>query len=211
MIALAGADGVGRNRHAFDHAVRIAFQDAAIHERAGVAFVAVADDVLHVAGGLGHRAPLQSGRITAAAAPAQAALGDLLDHVLWASFRSARSAAPCSRRAQCSRRSFPDRCGRSSPARRAPADRSARAGCIADSATGSPPRLAAMLLRVLGVHVLVEYLFGIHQHQRAGGAQAHAAGAAHQILFLRLPYGRGQAPPSACQSAGSGNQSPCRR
>ena len=82
MIALACAHGIGRDGHAFNHAMRIAFQNAAIHERAGVAFVAVADHVFQVAAGLGHRAPLQAGGIAAAAAPAQSAFGDLLDHAV---------------------------------------------------------------------------------------------------------------------------------
>ena len=56
--------------------MRDRFPDAAIHECAGVALVAVADDVLQVAAGLGHRAPLQAGGIAAAAASAQPALGD---------------------------------------------------------------------------------------------------------------------------------------
>ena len=89
-VALARAHGVGGDGHAFDHAVGIAFQDAAVHERAGVALVAVADHVLHVAAGLGYHAPLQAGGITAAAATTQAALGDLLDHAVWASSRPTR-------------------------------------------------------------------------------------------------------------------------
>ena len=43
--ALVRAHRVGRDGHAFQHAVRIAFQHAAVHERAGVALVGVADDV----------------------------------------------------------------------------------------------------------------------------------------------------------------------
>ena len=46
MIALLRADRVAGDGHAFEHAVRVALQDAAVHERAGVALVAVADDVL---------------------------------------------------------------------------------------------------------------------------------------------------------------------
>ena len=60
-VALAGADGVGGDRHALEHPVRVALQDAAVHERAGVALVGVADHVLLRAGGLGDRAPT-SGR-----------------------------------------------------------------------------------------------------------------------------------------------------
>ena len=47
--APAGADGVRGDHHAFHHAVRIAFEHAAVHERAGIAFVGVANHVFHVA------------------------------------------------------------------------------------------------------------------------------------------------------------------
>ena len=47
--ALVGADGAGGDGHALDHAVGERFQQHAVHERAGIAFVAVADDVLLVA------------------------------------------------------------------------------------------------------------------------------------------------------------------
>jgi len=49
-VTLVGADRVGCDGHAFDHAMRVALEDAAVHERAGVAFVPVTEDVLHVAG-----------------------------------------------------------------------------------------------------------------------------------------------------------------
>jgi hypothetical protein len=40
---------------------------------------------------------------------------------------------------------------------------------------------------VAGIHMLIECLFRVHQHQRPGGAGAHAAGAADEhILALRL-------------------------
>ena len=58
--ALLRADRVGGDRHAFEHAVRIALQHAAVHEGARVAFVGVADDVLLLLAGLGDRAPLQA-------------------------------------------------------------------------------------------------------------------------------------------------------
>ena len=59
--------------------MRIALQHAAVHEGAGVALVGVADDVLLRALALGDRRPLQPGRVTRAAAAAQAALGDGVD------------------------------------------------------------------------------------------------------------------------------------
>ena len=73
MIALLRAHGVGRDGHAFQHAVRIAFEHRAVHERAGIAFVGVADDVLFLLAGLGHGAPLEARGIARAAAPAQPA------------------------------------------------------------------------------------------------------------------------------------------
>ena len=74
-VALAGVDGEGRDGHALEHPVGVALEDAAVHERAGVTLVGVADDVLLVAGGLGHGGPLEAGREAGAAATAQAALG----------------------------------------------------------------------------------------------------------------------------------------
>ncbi len=47
--ALVGPDRVGGDAHPFDDAVGERFQQHAVHERAGIALVAVADDVLHVA------------------------------------------------------------------------------------------------------------------------------------------------------------------
>ena len=74
-VAFAGADGVGGDGHAFEHAVRVALEHAAVHEGAGIAFVGVADDVFRVVPvGLGDRAPLQAGGKAGAAASAQAAL-----------------------------------------------------------------------------------------------------------------------------------------
>ena len=77
-IALLRADGVPGDGHPFQHAVRIAFQHAAVHERARVAFVRVAHHVLHRRGLLGDQFPLEAGRIARAAASAQPALLDLL-------------------------------------------------------------------------------------------------------------------------------------
>jgi hypothetical protein len=42
-VCLGRADRVGGEGHAFDEAVRVAFDDGAVHERAGVALVGVAD------------------------------------------------------------------------------------------------------------------------------------------------------------------------
>ena len=75
---LIGADGAGGDHQALEHAVRIAFHHAAVHERAGVAFVGVADHVFLRAFLPARRLPFAAGREAAAAAPTQAGLGDFL-------------------------------------------------------------------------------------------------------------------------------------
>ena len=59
--------------------MRVALQDAAVHEGAGVALVGVADDELSLGRLLGDGGPLQPGRVAGAAAAAQAAPRDLRD------------------------------------------------------------------------------------------------------------------------------------
>ena len=51
-IAFIGADGIGGNHHAFQDRMGIAFQDAAVHKRAGVAFIGIADNIFFIAFGL---------------------------------------------------------------------------------------------------------------------------------------------------------------
>ena len=80
-VALVGADREGGDRHALEHPVRVALEDAAVHEGAGVALVGVADDELPRALGLVDRAPLEAGGVAAAAPAPQARGRDLLDHV----------------------------------------------------------------------------------------------------------------------------------
>ncbi len=72
-VAVVGADRVGGQRHALDHAMRIRLQHGPVHERAGIAFVGIADHIFLLARHLGHGRPFQTGRIAAAAAAAQAA------------------------------------------------------------------------------------------------------------------------------------------
>ena len=79
--ALARPHSVGRNGHAFQHAVRIALQHAAVHERAGIALVRVADDVLLLARRLGDRAPFEAGGVSCPAAAAQSALENRIQDV----------------------------------------------------------------------------------------------------------------------------------
>ena len=79
-VAHRGADRVRGDGHALDHAVRVAFQHAAVHEGAGIAFVGVADDefrrrLADCAGQL----PFPPGGETGAAAAAEAGNPHRLD------------------------------------------------------------------------------------------------------------------------------------
>ncbi len=60
-VAFVRADGVAGDEHAFQNGMRVAFQNAAIHERAGISFVGIADDKLAVAWGQAGEAPLHPG------------------------------------------------------------------------------------------------------------------------------------------------------
>ena len=81
-VALVGIDGITSDAHGFQDGVGIAFQHGTIHERAGVAFVGVADHVL--VGGLvdSSELPLEAGGEAGAATAAQAGLGDFFDDLL---------------------------------------------------------------------------------------------------------------------------------
>ena len=75
---MIGADRERGDRHSFENAMRIAFEHRSIHERAGVPFVRITDDVLAIAGRFRDGSPLESGRIAGAAASTQAALRHFL-------------------------------------------------------------------------------------------------------------------------------------
>ncbi len=81
-VADGGAQGDGGEGHALDHAIGVAFHETAVHERPGVAFVAVADDVFLIGFLLRHEPPLAPGRETGAAAAAQAGGFDFRQHEL---------------------------------------------------------------------------------------------------------------------------------
>jgi len=55
--ALAGADGVGADDHAFDNAMGVSLQDAPVHVGAGVSLIGVADDILGHPGRLAAAGP----------------------------------------------------------------------------------------------------------------------------------------------------------
>ena len=96
--AVAGADGVGGDDHALDDAVRVALEHGAVHERARVALVGVADDVVLLAGVGAAVAPLPARGEAGAAAAAQAALLDFVDHGLRVGGARAPWPGRCSRR-----------------------------------------------------------------------------------------------------------------
>ena len=69
-VALAAAHGKSRDHHALQHAVGVALHNGAVHKCAGVALVAVADDVLLLGLLLSSALPLAArGESAAAAAP----------------------------------------------------------------------------------------------------------------------------------------------
>ncbi len=71
-IPFVSADSPAGNDHAFDDAVGIALHDAAVHESAGVALIAVADNVFFAFGLLAGHVPFHAGGEAAAAAAPQA-------------------------------------------------------------------------------------------------------------------------------------------
>ena len=81
-IALVAADGETRDHHALEHAVGVALHHAAVHERTGVALVAVADDVFFRALLFARAIPLASGGESAAAAAAQAGIENIAADLL---------------------------------------------------------------------------------------------------------------------------------
>ena len=85
-VALRRAHRDAGDRHALDERERIAFHEHAIGERAGVAFVGIADHVFLVGLLIEHRLPLDAGGERRAAATTQAGVGDFL-HDLRATHR----------------------------------------------------------------------------------------------------------------------------
>src|SRR5450432_1322509 len=97
-VAVVRANSVGGDRHPLEHAMRIAFQDGAVHESTRVTLVGIADDVLRGGDLLGDSGPLQAGRITRPAATTQSAARDLIDHLLWGQLRHSLGESPITAR-----------------------------------------------------------------------------------------------------------------
>jgi len=66
--------------HAFNHAVRIAFQHASVHKRAWIAFIGVAQHILDVAWRLGGEFPFQSRGKPGAAASTKTGCEHFVNH-----------------------------------------------------------------------------------------------------------------------------------
>ena len=81
-VPTLGTDRETGDDHAFDDSVRIAFEDAAVHERAGIALVGVADDELLVALGVASELPLAPSRKPGPATAAKPRGPHRLDHFL---------------------------------------------------------------------------------------------------------------------------------
>ena len=81
-VPLCRADGVAGNGHGFQNRMGIAFQNGTVHERARVAFVRVAADILLIRLVGSRELPLQSCGESRAAASPQAAVRDELDNLL---------------------------------------------------------------------------------------------------------------------------------
>ena len=82
VVAHADTHGIGSNRHAFDHCVRVELHDVAVFAGAGLALIGIADQVLLTGELARHETPLQAGRETRAAASAQARLFDRGNHLV---------------------------------------------------------------------------------------------------------------------------------
>ena len=80
--AVVRADRVAADGHGFEDGVRVAFEHGAVHERARVAFVGVADDELFAFGLGGRERPFLAGGEARAAASAEVGSGDHVDDVL---------------------------------------------------------------------------------------------------------------------------------
>ena len=175
----ARANRVSRDRHSLDHAMRIALHHAAIHERAGVAFVAVADHIFHVARGLGYCAPLQSRGIPAAAAPAQSALRDAMNHAV-----GRHLCQHCQKRLVAIAGDVVVNLLRVDVARILQHNPHLLVEVIVQLALQFRRWRAAQAfydrLGVACIHVVVEGFFRVHAHQRPVRARPHASCAPHQ-------------------------------
>ena len=81
-VTFGRAEGIASEHHTLDDFKGVAFEDGAVHERAGVAFVAVADDVFLIGLDVSGELPLTAGGESTAATSADAGGEDLVDDFL---------------------------------------------------------------------------------------------------------------------------------
>ena len=82
VVSHRDAHGIGGNRHALDHDMRVELQDVAVLAGTGLTFVRIAHQVFLARKLAWHETPLQAGRETSAAAPAQCRLLDSGHHLI---------------------------------------------------------------------------------------------------------------------------------
>src|SRR5204863_9486808 len=82
VVADRGAAGVPADDHPLDEDVRVVADDVAVLERARLALVGIADDVLLAGERLRHEAPLEARREACASAPTQRRLLHLCDDLV---------------------------------------------------------------------------------------------------------------------------------
>src|SRR5579884_1042620 len=78
-VSFVSSDSIGGYCHAFQYAMGVAFQNAAVHERAGITLVGVADHKFTRPASLGNGAPLQASGIARATATTQTTARDLIN------------------------------------------------------------------------------------------------------------------------------------
>ena len=87
-VAVLRADRVARDHHTFDYGKGVAFENGSVHERAGIALVAVTDDVLLAVRLSVSELPLSAGGESATAAASESGIENIFDHVRPVHFKS---------------------------------------------------------------------------------------------------------------------------
>ena len=183
---LGRAGRVSRDQHAFKHLVRRGFHQRAVHERARVALVGVADQDLLI-GLLGREeAPLVAGREAAASAAAQPGELHLVDHLLTGHRERLFQPLVTVMGDVILKAGRIDASGQ-----RQHLDQLLRLAGGRDFKTAFRPDAEDVLHRlVVGFHVAVEHGIAVSQHDlhhRLGIAVAETAGAFHGNIAGPLP------------------------
>ena len=186
-IAVLRADGVACDHHALDHCQGVALEDRAVHERAGVALVAVADHILVVALGIVGELPLPARGEARATTTANAGGEHLVDDLL-----AGHGQRPLQTLERAHAQRLVDVLGVDDAASvqgHAPLflveidvvlllDLFAGGGLLVQQALHHDAALDVGfddLFHILDLHQPVQRVFGIDLHERALGAEAEAA------------------------------------